>query len=108
MRYKGNFFPSDLLCPETYQWFPLKDAIPKLEISPYSRLNPDMDAIDENCPTDNDLNYIPVLVHGGVVLYKMYKRRSGKNENDKKEVKEYAGLVGTKLAKRLILVRQTR
>ncbi|KAI8433119.1 LOW QUALITY PROTEIN: hypothetical protein MSG28_013969 [Choristoneura fumiferana] len=28
MRYKGNFYPSDLLCPETYKWFPLKDCIP--------------------------------------------------------------------------------
>ncbi|XP_052756992.1 arginyl-tRNA--protein transferase 1 [Galleria mellonella] len=105
MRYKGNFFPSDLLCPETYQWFNIKDCIPKFESTPYSRLDTNIDNIDKNYPTDGDINYVPVLVNGSVFLYKIYKRTIGKKNDDKEEVAEYARLVGTKTAKSLILVR---
>ena len=31
MRYKGDYKPSDLLCPETHRWVPLADVIPLLE-----------------------------------------------------------------------------
>ncbi|XP_059052630.1 arginyl-tRNA--protein transferase 1 [Achroia grisella] len=109
MRYKGNFFPSDLLCPETYQWFNLKDCIPKFESRPYSRLDTDIDNIDGNYPTDKDINYIPVSVRGNVCLYKTYRRicKIGqKNDDDKEGVTEYAQLVGAKMARKLILVRE--
>ncbi|KAJ8715050.1 hypothetical protein PYW08_005031 [Mythimna loreyi] len=107
MRYKGNFYPSDLMCPETYKWFPLVDCIPKLEASPYSRLDPDLDSVDENFPKESDLNYIPIWVNGAVMLYKAYKRHSAgkKSGNQTSELMEYARLVGTKSAKSLILVR---
>uniref|UniRef100_A0A8C1HZY5 Arginyl-tRNA--protein transferase 1 n=1 Tax=Cyprinus carpio carpio TaxID=630221 RepID=A0A8C1HZY5_CYPCA len=39
MRYKGQYRPSDLLCPETYTWVPIERCIPRLDISAYSRLN---------------------------------------------------------------------
>ncbi|XP_013199429.2 arginyl-tRNA--protein transferase 1 [Amyelois transitella] len=101
MRYKGNFYPSDLLCPETYEWFPLKDCLPKLEVSPYCRLNPDIDRIDTNYPTDSDLNYIPILVDGDAMLFEQL--RSNNKSVDKNKVTEYAGFVGAKTAKRVIL-----
>ncbi|KAI5642164.1 arginyl-tRNA--protein transferase 1 [Phthorimaea operculella] len=105
MRYKGNFHPSDLLCPETYKWFPLKDCIPKLEASPYSRLDPDIDSVDENYPNSDALNYIPVWVKGVVMPYKMYKRKcAGKNKDRGEELLEYVRLVGRKSAKSLVLV----
>lgn len=108
MRYKGNFYPSDLLCPETYKWFPLEDCIPKLEATPYSRLDPDIDNVDENFPRESDLNYIPVWVSGAVMLYKAYKKhvagkKNGNKNND--DIIEYARLVGTKAAKSIILFR---
>lgn len=106
MRYKGNFNPSDLLCPETYKWFPLVDCIPKLEASPYSRLDPDIDSLDENCPNESDINFIPMWVNGAVMLYKAYKKhvakKNGKRVND---IIEYSRLVGTKTSKSLILIR---
>ncbi|XP_038222784.1 arginyl-tRNA--protein transferase 1 [Zerene cesonia] len=105
MRYKGNYFPSDLLCPETYKWFPLKDCIPKLEITPYSRLDPDIDSVDDNYPNDSDINYIPILFKGQVLIYKMYKRRTGKKGDDTEDLLDYARLVGAKTAKSLIMVR---
>lgn len=105
MRYKGNFHPSDLLCPETYKWFPLKDCIPKLELSPYSRLDPDIDSLDTNHPTEEDINDIPVWVSGSVMLYKVFRRSLISRRDDKSEVLEYARFVGAKTAKSLILVR---
>ncbi|XP_063829520.1 arginyl-tRNA--protein transferase 1-like isoform X2 [Ostrinia nubilalis] len=105
MRYKGNFSPSDLLCPETYKWFPIKDCIPKLEASKYSRLDPDLDSTDDNYPAESDLNYVPVWTSGAVMFYKIYRRRSLKRSDDRDEVMEYARLVGTKSAKSIILFR---
>lgn len=105
MRYKGNFHPSDLLCPETYKWCPLKDSIPKLEASPYSRLDSDIDSVDENFPSDGDINYLPVLVKGVVLPFKTYKRKFGNKKENMDDLMEYARLVGAKAAKSLILVR---
>lgn len=104
MRYKGNFTPSDLLCPETYEWIPLKESIPKLEISPYSRLDGDIDNVDENYPKEADINFIPCWVKGTVMPYKLYKRKMAKKGNDD-EVTQYAQLVGAKALKNIILVR---
>lgn len=105
MRYKGNFFPSDLLCPETYKWFSLEDCIPKLEATPYARLNPDVDCTDDNYPEESDLNYIPMWVNGVIMLYRHYKRRTNAKDSDTGDLMEYARLVGTKSLKSLILVR---
>jgi len=41
MRYKGNYYPSYLLCPEEYTWHLLDDKIrDKLTNRKYSRLDP--------------------------------------------------------------------
>lgn len=55
MRYKANLSPSFLLCPETYEWFPIKECLAKLdqlESSQYCRFNPDLDATDTEGETD--------------------------------------------------------
>uniref|UniRef100_A0A8C2U9W7 Arginyl-tRNA--protein transferase 1 n=1 Tax=Coturnix japonica TaxID=93934 RepID=A0A8C2U9W7_COTJA len=44
MRYKGQYRPSDLLCPETYVWTPIEQCLPLLELSKYSRFNQDAKA----------------------------------------------------------------
>ncbi|KAF4090049.1 hypothetical protein AMELA_G00047480 [Ameiurus melas] len=41
MRYKGQYQPSDLLCPETYIWVPIEKCVPRLDASVYARLNED-------------------------------------------------------------------
>ncbi|OWR49466.1 arginyl-tRNA-protein transferase 1 isoform 1 [Danaus plexippus plexippus] len=104
MRYKGKFHPSDLLCPETFKWFPIKECIAKLEISKYSRFDPDLDGVDENYPTDNDVNNIKVLSNGQVQIYKVFKRKAGRKYNEEFEVLEYARLVGGKTARSIIMV----
>src|SRR5690242_14819063 len=35
---KGQYKPSDLLCPENYEWVTLSNCIPLLEKSKYTRL----------------------------------------------------------------------
>ncbi|CAM9476179.1 unnamed protein product, partial [Heterosigma akashiwo] len=40
MRYKGEYAPSALLCPETYRWVPLTGAQPLLNERKYCRLHP--------------------------------------------------------------------
>lgn len=52
MRYKGNYSPSFLLCPETYIWVPIEKAVPKLDIAKYCRFNDDPSAVDENGDVD--------------------------------------------------------
>ncbi|XP_046969534.1 arginyl-tRNA--protein transferase 1 isoform X1 [Vanessa cardui] len=105
MRYKGNFCPSDLLCPETYKWFPIKGCLEKLEIVPYTRFDPDIDSVDENYPSENDINYIQVLSRGEVMHYKLYRRRVGKRNENIEEMQQYAKLVGSKTARSLVVVR---
>lgn len=104
MRYKGNFAPSDLVCPETYKWFSIKECIPKLETKPYSRLDDNIDSVDENYPKESDINYIPCWIKGTIMPYKLYKRKSGKKSNDD-EVVQYSQLAGAKTIKNMILVR---
>ncbi|KPJ13854.1 Arginyl-tRNA--protein transferase 1 [Papilio machaon] len=105
MRYKGNFHPSDLLCPETYKWFPIENCLPKLDRSPYSRLDPDIDSVDENFPKQGDINYIPIHYKGSVLLYKVYKKKVSKSRRNSEQLDEYLKLVGAKTAKKLVLVR---
>jgi len=38
MRYKGAYRPSELLCPETKEWFPLDACVPLLDATPYVAL----------------------------------------------------------------------
>lgn len=103
MRYKGSFSPSDLLCPETYKWFPIKDCVPKLEASPYSRLDPDIDSIDENMPKEKEINYISCWVKKIIMPYKTYRKKANvKNDDD---VVQYARLAGSKSLRNMILVR---
>jgi arginine-tRNA-protein transferase len=40
MRYKGEYKPSELLCPTTLQWYPLADVIPLLDRFKFSPLEP--------------------------------------------------------------------
>uniref|UniRef100_A0A8D1ZKS8 Arginyl-tRNA--protein transferase 1 n=1 Tax=Sus scrofa TaxID=9823 RepID=A0A8D1ZKS8_PIG len=44
MKYKGQYRPSDLLCPETYVWVPIEQCLPSLENSKYCRFNQDSEA----------------------------------------------------------------
>nr|XP_037281433.1 arginyl-tRNA--protein transferase 1-like isoform X4 [Rhipicephalus microplus] len=103
MRYKGNFSPSRLLCPETYTWHPIEKCKPLLDVNKYSRFEEDQTKGDENAV--QDLNEVMILYNRTVITYKKYCRLKG--NADKAEVREYANLVGKKCIKRLFLYRKS-
>lgn len=111
MRYKGNYAPSYLLCPETYKWFSIEDCRPILDQAPYARLNPDIDDLDENDCTENDLDEIPLLLDKDTIMpFKYYKIcQQGKTRiTDYVEAEcllDYAKLVGRRSASNLLLLR---
>uniref|UniRef100_A0AAZ3SBN8 Arginyl-tRNA--protein transferase 1 n=1 Tax=Oncorhynchus tshawytscha TaxID=74940 RepID=A0AAZ3SBN8_ONCTS len=102
MRYKGQYQPSDLLCPETYVFVPIECCIPSLEQNHYARFNQDPDAGDTHVL--KDLGRALVLYRRTVMPYAAYARKR-KCSNDEMEVAQYAGLVGQVCAERILLYR---
>ncbi|XP_069836356.1 arginyl-tRNA--protein transferase 1 isoform X2 [Dendropsophus ebraccatus] len=102
MRYKGQYKPSQLLCPETYSWVPIEKCLPLLETSKYSRFNSNPREGDKDHFTE--LNRVRVLHKRTVMPYSVYKKRR-KGPNDETAVKQYATLVGQSCAERMLLYR---
>uniref|UniRef100_A0A672L247 Arginyl-tRNA--protein transferase 1 n=1 Tax=Sinocyclocheilus grahami TaxID=75366 RepID=A0A672L247_SINGR len=102
MLYKGQYRPSDLLCPETYTWLTIERCIPRLDISAYSRLNENARAGDARAL--KELGRVLVLHRRTVMPYAAYARKR-KGSNDEKEVEQYASLVGQTCAERILLYR---
>lgn len=54
MRYKGNFKPSYLQCPQVFTWHPIKECLKKLETNKYSRFAAESEIdSDENTEIDS-------------------------------------------------------
>ncbi|KAM8923827.1 arginyl-tRNA--protein transferase 1 [Pelodytes ibericus] len=102
MRYKGQYKPSYLLCPETYTWVPLEKCIPLLEHSKYARFNSNPREEDKDNLTE--LGRVRVLHKRTVMPYSIYKKRR-KGPTDEAVVKQYAGLVGQTCAEHMVLYR---
>ncbi|KAM3835086.1 arginyl-tRNA--protein transferase 1 isoform 2-T2 [Vipera latastei] len=102
MRYKGQYRPSDLLCPETYTWISLEQCLPSLERSKYSRLNQDLKIADEGMM--KELDQVQVLHKRSVMPYRVYKRNR-KGPSDEEIVQQYATLVGQACLERMLLFR---
>ncbi|XP_062491277.1 arginyl-tRNA--protein transferase 1 isoform X3 [Pezoporus occidentalis] len=102
MRYKGQYRPSDLLCPETYIWTPIEQCLPLLEHSKYCRFNQDGKAVDEG--RIKELGRVRVLHKRTVMPYSVYKKRR-KGPSDEASVQQYASLVGQTCSERMLLFR---
>ncbi|XP_049592294.1 arginyl-tRNA--protein transferase 1 isoform X5 [Syngnathus scovelli] len=102
MRYKGQYRPADLLCPETYVWVPIEKCLPHLENSRYARFNTNPDEGDARVL--KDVGRALVLHRRTVMPYIVYARKQ-KGSNDEPEVREYASLVGQNCAERILLYR---
>uniref|UniRef100_A0A3P9NWE8 Arginyl-tRNA--protein transferase 1 n=1 Tax=Poecilia reticulata TaxID=8081 RepID=A0A3P9NWE8_POERE len=102
MRYKGQYRPADLLCPESYTWVSVEQCIPLLNNSRYARLNQDPDAGDSQAV--KDVGRALVLHKRTVMPYIVYSRKF-KGRSDTAEVQEYASLVGQDCAERILLYR---
>ena len=53
MRYKAQYLPSEIVCPETLVWIPVEKCLPILDKAKYSRLN-DSDAATSQLEIDLD------------------------------------------------------
>ncbi|XP_029466415.1 arginyl-tRNA--protein transferase 1 isoform X1 [Rhinatrema bivittatum] len=102
MRYKGQYHPSALLCPETYIWVPIEQCLPKLETSKYCRFSTEPGAVDKDLL--KDLDHAQVLYKMTRMPYRVYKKKR-KGQNDEPSVREYASLVGQTCAERMLLFR---
>nr|XP_056705405.1 arginyl-tRNA--protein transferase 1 isoform X3 [Euleptes europaea] len=100
MRYKGQYRPSYLLCPETYVWVPTEQCLPSLEHSKYCRFNLDAKAVDEGGV--KELGRVRILHKRTVMPYSVYKRRR-KGPSDEESVQQYATLVGQACSERMLL-----
>ena len=99
MRYKGQYYPSYLLCPESYQYIPIETCQPKLDASRFARLN------EEATPPEDVSTWLDqslVLFQQTIMPYAIYKSLSGTGEDDK--MKEYAHFVGPSVATRMVVV----
>ncbi|XP_055083477.1 arginyl-tRNA--protein transferase 1 isoform X1 [Periophthalmus magnuspinnatus] len=102
MRYKGQYRPSDLLCPETFTWVSIERCVPKMDQSRYSRFNQDPDA--EDASKLKDVGRALVLYKRTAMPYAVYSHKR-KGSSDEAEVKQYASLVGQDCAQRILLYR---
>ncbi|XP_019358479.1 PREDICTED: arginyl-tRNA--protein transferase 1 isoform X2 [Gavialis gangeticus] len=102
MRYKGQYRPSDLLCPETYVWVPIEQCLPSLEHSKYCRFNQDSNAVDDG--RIKELDRVRVLHKRTIMPYSVYKKRR-KGPSDEASVQQYANLVGKMCSERMLLFR---
>ncbi|XP_012672549.2 arginyl-tRNA--protein transferase 1 isoform X2 [Clupea harengus] len=102
MRYKGQYLPSDLLCPETFTWVPIEQCVPRLDASAYARLTQDGQAVDARAL--RELGRALVLYRRTVMPYAAYARKR-KGSSDEQEVEQYAQLIGQPCAERILLYR---
>uniref|UniRef100_A0A8C9IDA8 Arginyl-tRNA--protein transferase 1 n=1 Tax=Piliocolobus tephrosceles TaxID=591936 RepID=A0A8C9IDA8_9PRIM len=102
MKYKGQYRPSDLLCPETYVWVPIEQCLPSLENSKYCRFNQDPEAVDEDRSTEPDR--LQVFHKRAIMPYGVYKKQQ-KDPSEEAAVLQYASLVGQKCSERMLLFR---
>ncbi|XP_003787152.1 arginyl-tRNA--protein transferase 1 isoform X5 [Otolemur garnettii] len=102
MKYKGQYRPSDLLCPETYVWVPIEQCLPSLENSKYCRFNQDPEAVDEGrC---NEPDRLQVFHKKAIMPYGVYKKHQ-KDPSEEAAVMHYASLVGQRCSERMLLFR---
>ncbi|XP_004751853.1 arginyl-tRNA--protein transferase 1 isoform X3 [Mustela nigripes] len=102
MKYKGQYRPSDLLCPETYVWVPIEQCLSLLENSKYCRFNQDPEAVDEGRSKEPDR--LQVFHKKAILPYGVYKRQR-KAAAEEAAVLQYARLVGQACAERMLLLR---
>ncbi|XP_035685735.1 arginyl-tRNA--protein transferase 1-like [Branchiostoma floridae] len=100
MKYKGNYDPSFLACPEVYSWVPIQKCRPKLDASNYARLE-DPGKVDEN--GNIDVDRVLVLYEQQLMPYAIYRALTGGSDED--DVRLYATLAGRTCAERIILFR---
>ncbi|XP_055976919.1 arginyl-tRNA--protein transferase 1 isoform X1 [Sorex fumeus] len=103
MRYKSQYRPSDLLCPETYVWVPIEQCLPSLDKSKYCRFNQDPAAVDED--RSQEPERLQVFHRKAILPYGEYRAQQPQAADEEAAVLQYAELVGQKCSERMLLFR---
>ncbi|XP_050501383.1 arginyl-tRNA--protein transferase 1 isoform X4 [Diabrotica virgifera virgifera] len=98
MRYKGKLTPSYLGCPETYTWIPIEKCLNLLEANKYSRLNEDIDALDTNIPSEEDILHIKIIYKRTLLYFSDFKNFV----EDPERFRKIGDLIGKKCCNTLI------
>ncbi|XP_072382869.1 arginyl-tRNA--protein transferase 1 isoform X3 [Diabrotica undecimpunctata] len=98
MRYKGKLTPSYLVCPETYTWIPIEKCLNLLEANKYSRLNEDIDALDSNIPSEEDILQIKIIYKRSLLYFSDFKNFV----EDPDRFRKIGDLIGKKCCNTLI------
>ena len=93
MKYKAQYHPSYLLCPETYLWQPIETCISKFSVSNYSRLEEDK---TKKAPDVPHVTSAFILHEHQIMHYQRYidSLPVNKHEEQKMEIVQYIRLVG--------------
>lgn len=101
MLYKGQYKPSFLLCPETYTFQPFEECVIKLNRNKYSVLLEKTGDVYE----DESISKVGILYRRQAATFDVYSLRQKVEEEEVKEVEEYAMLVGRSSSNRMLLYR---
>ncbi|XP_006460008.1 hypothetical protein AGABI2DRAFT_202585 [Agaricus bisporus var. bisporus H97] len=112
MRYKGDYHPSYLLDPESYDWYPLEKCLPVLEQNRYACFSEPTHSIAGDPPQDvlldtDVLDNILILVRirqpdDMQVLYPVYKTNLWKYDEIKEEYDAFIEGLGTEVAQKVV------
>ncbi|ESO11314.1 hypothetical protein HELRODRAFT_104700 [Helobdella robusta] len=107
MRYKGQYSPSYLLCPEKYSWQPIEKCLPLIQVNPYSRLD-DSSETGGEMNEEEDISDVGILYRNTLMSYLDYRTvrlRAGGRPEEEERLKLYVKLIGRELGQRMFLFR---
>lgn len=99
MKYKGQYEPSQLLCPVTFQWVDLKECIPKLEEFKFCAFS---SSTTDNIPAqkksikrcDAPDGKVMILYGRSLYLFRVFKERIKIKQEVVKEIQLFCDTVG--------------
>jgi len=96
MKYKGQYKPSDLLCPENFEWVPLSEVKSKLDQMKYIRLIEKVPNKLTNEEQETTIKKMPIYYKGNVTYLGNFHRNVHKVLRPL--LIEYLNRIGPKLA----------
>ncbi|XP_062511541.1 arginyl-tRNA--protein transferase 1-like [Corticium candelabrum] len=99
MSYKGQYYPSYLLCPEVLTWVPIAECVVKLDMAKFSRLD-DHGQLQEP-PLHVTLPKVTILSRQEQMTYEVFEAIYHSKHQD--VVKDYISVVGPITATRMLL-----
>lgn len=100
MKYKGQYTPSFLVCPETYRWVPIEKCKDKLSAAKYCHFEEDPEV--KPLAVDSYIGQTLLLYERQAMPYSIFSIICH-NEAEHKKIREYAELAGKDVSSRMLL-----